>query len=208
MAKRKNKTTSPAATRSPIRTRSNKKHTMNEKKTNRVKDCYVRLKRLTEKEIMTAVASNLTTIDDNRVSTSKYNLRNRNRKPKSAPKPIIKRTLSTAIARIQPSDMTVTRLWKFLKKEFSITPYKNLCCLAKMNTYSPWPSMVLDYKDDRTVVYFFGEGTTGTVQSKEIVPFEKCPVLARKYLNVAGYSRAVRELEISLNIPLHASITK
>lgn len=71
-----------------------------------------------------------------------------------------------------------------------------------MNTYSPWPSMglVLDNKGERTVVYFFGEGTTGTV------PFEKCLVLARKYLNITGYTRAVRELEIALNIPLHASI--
>lgn len=208
MAKRKNKTTSSAATRSPIATRSNKKNKINEKKSNRLKDCYVKLKCLTEKEIMAAVASDLTKIEDNYACTSKYNLRSRDRKPKITPKPIKKRTLCTTIARIQPTDMTVTHLWKFLKKEFSIKPFKDLCCLAKMSTYSPWPSMVLDYKGEKTIVYFFGEGTTGTVRSNEIVPFEKCLVLARKYLNVKGYTRAVRECEISLNIPLQSSLTK
>lgn len=68
--------------------------------------------------------------------------------------------------------------------------------------------MVLDFKGEKTVVYFFGEGTTGTVFSNEIVPFDKCLVLAQKYLNRAGYSRAIRELEISLGIPLLSSITK
>lgn len=90
MAKRKNKTTPPAVTRSPILTRANKKNKIIDKKTNRPKECFVRLKRLTEKEIMAAVASNLTKIEDDRVCTPKYNLRSRNRKPKNAPKPIKK----------------------------------------------------------------------------------------------------------------------
>lgn len=207
MAKRKNKSTSPAACRSPIVTRTSKKSKIIEKKSIRLKDCYVKLKHLTEKEIMAAVARNLTEIEENRACTSKYNLRKRDRKPKNDPKPPRKKTISTAIAGILPTDMTVKRLWIFLKKEFSIKPFENLCCLAKMNTYSPWPSMVLEHKGEKTVVYFFGEGTTGTVLSSEIVPFNKCIVLARKYLNVPGYPRAVRELEISMNIPLHASIT-
>ena len=124
------------------------------------------------------------------------------------PKTTKKTIVSNAVANITPSNMTVARLWVFLKKENSIFPFKNQCCLAKMRKYSPWPAMVMEVKGKSTVVYFFGEGTTGTVQTAEIVPFENCIVLAKNYMNIKGYVRAVRELEITCDIPQHASITR
>lgn len=79
--------------------------------------------------------------------------------------------------------------------------------MAKMRSYSPWPSVLLEVKGKTTSVYFFGEGTTGTVLTDDIVPFEKCLVLARKLFGTKNYQRAVRELEIMLNVPLSNSIT-
>lgn len=204
MAKTKAKTraTSPVATR----TRSKQNNTINDKKKVRLMECHVRLHRLTEVQIMRAVANDLTEIKNNRAE-KKYNLRSgNNRKEAKVSKPN-KKTISTALVGISPSDMTVARLWTFLKKEFSVQPFKGLCCLAKMRTYSPWPSVVTETVGDRVKVYFFGDGTTGTVQKKEVVPFDKCVVLIKKYLGVDGYSRAVRELEISINIPHSSSIT-
>lgn len=199
------------------RTRSKK---MNGKKI-ALMECRVCLKRLTEAQIMRAVASDLTEIKNNRSDhTPKYNLRsgreNKRRECKVTKTTITTQTkatakksnTSTAIAKIMPTNMTVTRLWSFLKNEFKVKPFENLCCLAKMKTYSPWPAMVTDCMGKKTKVYFFGDGTIGTVDTNEIVPFKNCSVLVKKYLDTKGYSRAVRELEISLNIPLMSSITK
>lgn len=212
------KVTNPIATRTrskakQIETNSRTKKTQetNGKKMNRLIECHVRLNRLTQEQIMKTVANDLTEIKE---QTSRYNLRSVNGK-KSVPikkaqkKHIVSigHIVSNAIAKISPTDMTATRLWTHLKKECSTPPFKNLCCLAKMRSFSPWPAMVLELKGKATTVYFFGEGTTGTVQTTEIVPFEKCLALAKKYLNLKGYFRAVRELEIVTNIPQNASIT-
>lgn len=176
----------------------------NDKK-NRLIECHVRLNRLTKEEIMRAVANDLTKIVDEK---PKYNLRIRNdKKNVRTPKVTKKSIVSNAVAELAPTNMTVTQLWKYLKKEFSTSPLKNLCCLAKMRMYSPWPAMVMEPKGKTTTVYFFGEGTTGTVQTSEIVPFQHCSALAKKYLNIKNYLRAVRELEIVLNVPQYVSIT-
>lgn len=209
------KTTSPIATR----TRSNKNrvthekkkcHNMNGKQKFRLIECHVRLNRLTEQQIMSAVANDLTNIKENGFEhTSKYNLRSGNeKKVVKVPKTTKKNIASNTVAKITPTGMTVTRLWAFLKKEYAIPPFTNLYCLAKMRKYSPWPAMVTEFKGKTSMVYFFGEGTTGTVQTAEIVPFNKCLVLAKKYLKTKGYLRAVRELELALNIPQNASITR
>lgn len=77
-----------------------------------------------------------------------------------------------------------------------------------MRMYSPWPAMVLQPNGKTTEVYFFGEGTTGKVPTNEIIPFDQCLVLARKYFKIKGYVRAVREIELTMNVPQFASITK
>lgn len=186
--------------------RTTKKQKTNANKINRLIECHVRLNRLTQKQIMSAIANDLTKIEE---QTPRYNLRNgNNKKSVQIPKAAKKNIVSNAIAKISLSNMTVAQLWTYLKKECLTPPSKNLCCLAKMRSYSPWPAMVLELKGKTTTVYFFGEGTTGAVQTTEIVPFDKCLTLAKKYLNIKGYFRAVRELEITLNTPQYASITR
>lgn len=218
MAKtRKNSSLVASSAKSPIatRTRQNlKKAGMAveiKKKKVQLISCTVLLTRLTSQQMMDAMVTGLVNIDSKKSLeyAPKYNLR---RKPKDAsklqvkcdPKPILKAVANL----ISPVDMTVARLWTYLKKINFSPPIENLCCLAKMRKYSPWPALVLNVKGKITEVYFFGEGKTGNVQTSEIVPFEKCDVLVKKYLHITGYIRAVRQLEITLNTPQHLSITK
>lgn len=204
MAKVKNTLKNP----SPIarRTRSKNKgkndgETL--KKKNLVVDCSVSLVRLTAGQIMEAL---MTDEKNGENSTSnKYNLRKRKQTKTEIIKTIKKTVASNAV--LLPKDMPVTRLWSFLKKGYTKLPTKDLCCLAKMRTHSPWPSLVLNVKGDITEVYFFGEGTTGNVPTCEIVPFEYCADLVKKYLKKKKYPRAVRELELSQNIPRYLSMT-
>lgn len=174
------------------------------KKKNINLNCKVRLVRLTANQIMAALS-----IDKKKEevsSSNKYNLRNKNCTSAKTLKTIKKSITSNVVA--LPQDMTVSRLWSFLKKQNTKPPAINDCCLAKMKKYSPWPSMILNINGKTTEVYFFGEGTTGKVQTSEIVPYESCLALIKKYLKLKGYSRAIRELELMQNIPQHLSILK
>lgn len=77
-----------------------------------------------------------------------------------------------------------------------------------MRSFSPWPAMAVQSDKKMAEVYFFGEATTGKVPTSEIVPFEKCLGIVKEYFELNGYMRAVREMELMMNIPLHLSITK
>lgn len=196
----------------PIASRTRSKKNQTPMKIHRSIDCHVRLTRLTTQKIMGTVVNDLANIEKKPLKCT-YNLRNaKKEKIIDAPKKEAKKNpTSNSIAKIAPTCdmMTTTRLWTYIKKENTVKPCKDLCCLAKMRSYSPWPSVVLEVKGKNTSVYFFGEGTTGTVPTNEIVPFEKCAVLARKLIGSTHmYLRAVRELEIMLNIPLSDSITR
>lgn len=195
----------------PIASRTRSKKNQTPMKIHRSLDCHVRLTRLTTQQIMGAVVNDLTNIEKKPLERT-YNLRHAKKEKiiDATKKKAKKSTTSNSIAKMAPTYdmMTTTRLWTYLKKENTIKPCKDLCCMAKMRSYSPWPSVVLEVKGKTTSVYFFGEGTTGIVQTGEIVPFEKCLVLARKLIGIHNYQRAVRELEIILNVPLSDSITR
>lgn len=222
MAKtRKNTSHVPSPAIAPIaaRTRHNLKKTANaaeiKKKGVQLTNCKVILTRLTSQQLMSAMMGGLVNIDNKTSSEDapKYNLRNKPRQNSKIEIKCVPETKAAAISKavanlISPIDMTVARLWTYLKKNNTSPLVENLCCLAKMRKYSPWPALVLNVKGKNTEVYFFGEGKTGNVQTSEIVPFEKCDVLVKKYLHIAGYIRAVRQLEITLNTPQHLSITK
>lgn len=155
---------------------------------------------------MNIIESGLSNIETNEIKT--YNLRQR--APKNIkPKPIereLKRTAKVTSSLITPSDLTAAALWKFLKTNVPKVAPK-LLCLAKMSTFSPWPAMVLNVVGKKTEVYFFGDGKTGKVNTTEIVPFDRCAVLIKKYLHLRGYARSIRELELTLNIPYSMSLT-
>lgn len=199
---------------SPIATRLRSKSVISveiKKENIQTRKCKVRLVRLTSQQIMSAITKNLVIMHDKTVedNPSKYNFRSR---PKEVPMTQVNKipkVVSKAVTKMaSPNDMTVARLWTYLKKNNSSPPVVNLCCLAKMRSFSPWPATVLNIKGRTAEVYFFGEGTTGSVATAEIVPFENCSILVKKYFKINGYIRAVRQLEITLNIPQHLSLTK
>lgn len=190
---------------SPVaaRTRSKKQNVIQKKKIQFI-DCKVKLVRLTNEQIMVATSSGLAKIEKKTLDEPKYGLRIR--PPKMEKNQRLRKVTEAVATLCSPADMTAAKLWIFLKKENSSLPVKDHCCLAKMKSYSPWPALILDNIGKRTQVFFFGEGTTGTVASSEIVPFEKCGILIKKYLNIKGYTRTVRQLELTQNIPQHLSI--
>lgn len=184
-------------TKSPIasRTRSKKYTSVTKKKDNFT--VTVSLVRLTKSQIKAATTSGL-------INTPKYDLRKRIKIEKS-PKKKKTKVVSNAIATLE--NMPAPRHWAILKKENTMEIKKNLCCLAKMRSFSPWPAMVVKPNGKMTDVYFFGKATNGKVLTSEIVPFEKCSLLVPKYFKIKGYLRAVREMELVLSIPQHASLT-
>lgn len=191
------KAKSPIAARTRARTMANSTAIIKRKDNFAIS---IKISRLTEEQIMTAMESGV-------IESLKPTYSLRKRDDVALPKKQEKKRVTPKTV-MTKDDMPAARLWGVLKKENSLTVIKkDLFCLAKMKKYSPWPAMVL--KPGKMVqVYFFGEGTTGNVPATEIVPFEKCSSLVKKYFNLKGYVRAVRELEIMLNVPQHASITK
>lgn len=180
------------------------KHDDKNKTKFKIKQCVVRLDILTREQIVDVIENGLANIEIKDVQP--YNLRKRATKHEKPKERKLSRSTKVASSLITPSDLTATALWKFLKTDIpEIAP--KLLCLAKMNTYSPWPAMVVKVLGKRSEVYFFGDGKTGIVNTSEIVPFERCSVLVKKYLHLRGYSRSVRELELSLNIPYQSSLT-
>lgn len=184
--------------KSPIalRTRSQKNTAIAKKKN--ICAVTVSLVRLSQSQVTAAMANGL-------IDSPKYNLRKRIKVEKS-PKKKKKSAVSNVVSSLD--QMPAARLWTILKNQNNVKIEKDLCCLAKMRSYSPWPAMVLESDNKTTKVYFFGEGTSGKVSTNEIVPFEKCLGLATKYFKINGYKRAVREMELMKNIPHHLSITK
>lgn len=116
---------------SPVATRTrSRKHDVIQKKKTQLISCKVKLVRLTNEQIMTATLKGLANIEKNSLDKPKYNLRNRQPKVEENP---LTRKITNAVATVcSPTDMTVARLWNFLKKENSSPPLKNLCCLAKI----------------------------------------------------------------------------
>lgn len=147
-------------TKSPIssRTRSKKSTAITKKKN--IFAVTVNLVRLSLSQIEAAIASNSTT-------TPKYNLRKRIKNDTQAKstknvgkkRAAVSAAVSTAVC--TRDHMPANRLWAVLRKDRDFTIEKDLYCLAKMRSYSPWPAMVLQQNGQKSEVYFFGEGTTG-----------------------------------------------
>lgn len=192
-------------TKSPIaaRTRSRQATHCSIKKQKNMFTVSVNLVRLSKAQIEEAISKKL-------IVPPKYNLRQRfkreNQPKKTEKKKKTKAPTSNAIC--EKHEMTAERLWVVLKKENTRKIEINMYCLVKMRTFSPWPSKVLESDAKTTKVYFFGDGTTGKIPTNEVVPVKKCAVLMKKLFHRYGYIRAVREMEIYLGIPQHASITK
>lgn len=76
--------------------------------------------------------------------------------------------------------------------------------LATVPGYPAWPAKVVDIKGSTITVEFFGTGEKNPLRSHAISRFEfnQIPPL----INRKGYRKAVRELELVLEIPNDISI--
>lgn len=187
-------------TKSPVASRTRSKRCTAITKPKNMFSVTVKLIPLSNQQMKEAMKSVL--IDP---TSHKYNLRKIVKVEENTTKK--KKTVkSNVVATID--NMPASRLWTVLKKENKQNIVKDMFCLAKMRSYSPWPAMVIQHVNKTAEVYFFGEGTTGKVPTNEIVPFEQCLKLVTKYFSIKGYMRAIREIELALNIPYHESLTR
>lgn len=105
--------------------------------------------------------------------------------------------------------------WSDCKKKF-ITENQHVSVgnivMAKMKTYSPWPSRIdgITANGQRAIVYFFGSNNVGTVAVSEIVPLGDCHHLIKLLLlrKVSEFHKGVVQIERLLNIPPEMSLLK
>lgn len=106
------------------------------------------------------------------------------------------------------------KYWTAAKKQSksSAVPLKvGQVVLARMRTYRPWPAKILN--DEKKTVFwvrFYGKETEGSVPKIECVLFQDALECVQEYLKIPvdDYGRAVREAEINLGIPYHASLLR
>lgn len=81
-----------------------------------------------------------------------------------------------------------------------------------MATYSPWPARIESFSTNkkRTTVQFFGDQTTGSVNSNEIVPFAICKNVIRLLLlrKLGPFHKAIVEVEKLLQVPPELSMLR
>lgn len=85
---------------------------------------------------------------------------------------------------------------------------EGLVVIAKMTSYSAWPSRILSFRKSCVNVHFFGDDTTGTVKYENIGLFGDNSELIKQNVkkNLKNYYKAVRCAEGALNVPRELSI--
>lgn len=109
----------------------------------------------------------------------------------------------------------ITSAWNKCKSEFKSSGKSietNMIVMAKMSSYSPWPSRTVDCVNSKkkTTVFFFGEHTTGSVNTNEIVPFKDCFEVIKLLLlrKISVFHKSVMEVESLLGIGPEQSMFK
>lgn len=109
----------------------------------------------------------------------------------------------------------ITSAWNKCKSEFKSSGKSietDMIVMSKMSTYSPWPSRLVDCVNSKkkTTVYFFGDHTTGAVNTTEIVPFADCFEVIKLLLlrKISVFHKSVMEVERLLGIGPEQSMLK
>lgn len=129
--------------------------------------------------------------------------------------PIIKES-NAARKMLNPPSLSslITSAWTKCKRDFKTTSQTlNLgdIVMAKMATFSPWPSRIESFtqsKKKRANVFFFGDGRHGIVDVAEIVPFADCHEMIRiiAIRKVSAFHKGVSEVESLFGIPSELSL--
>lgn len=167
-----------------------------------VRDCFVLLERLTKEDVYAAVHPPT----DASVKNNAGNHRLRQRKPKPEKKKTErKQKSSTAI--VKATSTSLNHFWKTAKINRTV-PKLNTIVLAKMRTFSPWPSKLVSIENNKALVYFFGTNNHGTVPFEDVVPFYETVSVLKILITmkIQFFKKAVREAEIFLGVPPMMSI--
>lgn len=181
---------------------ANKKNKM--KPTINFRQCTVKLDRLSQKEIEEMAILSIEKIPLKSPVKRKHNLRN-----KPTPSIVPTETKKRAKNVVARNTQCPSKLWNNLKSSRrNIVPAINSIVLAKMKTYSPWPSKLVGVRKSNALVYFFGTNNHGEVKLDEIVEFAEAPQLIKVLCSkkIKDYRKAVREAEIFMNVPSEKSI--
>lgn len=180
---------------------NNKKLQKNSAK-NKLKDCIVRIRRLTEADIFAATNSASTSVDND--NEKHYSLRQKKAKPETK---TIEHKPKPSLALVKSVSSSYNSLWNMAKKNRSL-PQANTIVLAKMKSFSPWPSKLVSINGVKAFVYFFGTNNHGTVLFKEVVPFNETSSVIRilATMKIQHFKKAIREAEIFIGIPSELSI--
>lgn len=101
--------------------------------------------------------------------------------------------------------------WTSSKKDKNHTNFNiNDIVMAKMRTYSAWPSKIIKFNDKHTKceVEFFGCLSTGWIDIKEIVPFSESAAIIKLLIVRQNhqFNEGIRIVEQLFEVPSHLSI--
>lgn len=110
------------------------------------------------------------------------------------------------ISKIQLS----TIIWKEVKaKNFQLDI--GLIVLSKMSTFWPWPSQIIEIKNKRVRVKFFGDLREGIVDKCNCVPFGECHLVVLSYLKSLDSNlkkKWIEELESTIDSATRFQVTR
>lgn len=98
--------------------------------------------------------------------------------------------------------ISIAALFNICKQNNSTDLVVGQLVLAKMQTYSPWPSKIMEIRDKKVTVFFFGTNNHGSVKKVDCIPIQFCgPVILRLMeTKQANLSKAIEEMKVMLHL--------
>lgn len=153
-------------------------------------NCSLQSKKINSQE------SKIDSKQTNSTSSPAFCLRKREEKKDS---PARKKTKAVAIRK---PILSISSLFNICKQNNSIDLVVGQLVLAKMQTYSPWPAKIMEIKDKKVTVFFFGTNNHGTVKKVDCVPIQFCGPVIMNLLESkqANLRKAVEEMKLMLHL--------
>lgn len=108
----------------------------------------------------------------------------------------------TKAVAIRKPILSISSLFNICKQNNSIDLVVGQLVLAKMQTYSPWPAKIMEIKDKKVTVFFFGTNNHGKVKKVDCVPIQFCGPVIMNLLESkqANLRKAVEEMKLMLHL--------
>lgn len=192
---------------------------------NNIKNLTVKIHRMTPREIEMHTKADMVIVKKIDIGISKGVLSIGNEQIKSSSKvfdiklklnssettiELIPASSSQPRSTVKTLDALIRSAWNQCKKDFNEEPAHGDIVMAKMTSYSPWPSRIEGFSKNkkRADVYFFGTNNRGSVNTNEIVIFDRCHNLIRLLLlrRFSEFHKSVFEVESLLGIEPNLSL--